>query len=535
MLKRHDQHLDQQSVSSFSVDVSSALATAAAAAAAAAKQQGRPCVPSDVPADDAQLGTLRQVYASPFYQPSNSCSPATPKPATAAAALLPPIPQSSLLSSSRSLLRYSTSYSSAGAPAAAEAASPRPSVTPRQPSVIDCSCSRTPSNDASQHGSRELDTVPQGAPCSTDGDAARLVTTCTTQSHQQLQHSPEKLSSAHHPQLQLLLQEPTQHQPGLQQLQPAGRAPDGLLLPAGSALTAYPDVAAAFNSAAVQGWLQGHRGLSAAPQQQQGAAAQASPSTGAMPESPFASPAGQVAAAAVACTPAAAPLSPTAAAIAQLESSTAPEDVQQWLLRAAVLEDELQGRAWEVAEELQAQQERRELFASLASALQGSAAGSAAHEAAVQEAADNLGMALSVGSRGALYKARGTAGGSRLASPGIRWGCAGSDRETEPLSCCEPCQSAQAVCAAARSGWRLIASTCLLPTCLLPTCRCCVQVPGLCQAASAGPQCCQAAGACRRPGVSTGDPAGLSGCAGQQQGHTPAPMQQAGRPAAGAQ
>lgn len=97
---------------------------------------------------------------------------------------------------------------------------------------------------------------------------------------------------------------------------------------------------------------------------------------------------------------------------AGVEASTG--DVQDWLLRTALLEDELQGRAMEVAEELQQLQERHELFVSLAASLQCSAAGSAAHEAAASAAADSLGAAR--GSRGALYPP-----GSMRHSPGIRW------------------------------------------------------------------------------------------------------------------
>jgi hypothetical protein len=198
-----------------------------------------------------------------------------------------------------------------------------------------------------------------------------------------MQHSPDVFASAHNTQLQQLLQAPKQQQPGLQQLRPVETAASPLLL-AGSALTAYPGVAAALSMAASGSLLQACS--TAAVQQGFSGVVHG-------------------------------PHAPTAAAVAELEASTNPQAVQQWLLRTALLEDELQGRALEVAEELQVQHERRELFASLASALQQSPAGSAEHEAAVQEAADSLGLSWGVGSTGALYRARS---GTRGGRPGIR-------------------------------------------------------------------------------------------------------------------
>lgn len=475
VLKRHQQHLDQQSVSSiggFGYDVSSVLAAAAGGPAWVGKQ-GRPVLQPTYPqqgpaanqgetpsprAAPAQASTVERAYCSSFYQPSSagSGSPQTPKPSVSAAAVLPPIPRSSPVS--LGALRYSTSYSSTAAPAGDTSS---PSVTPRggsfaHGSVVSSSFARICSNDPSQRNepsepscSRDLDVSPMPGQEHLSRPAAYTVAVDATfpaqhpatpvrQTQMQvmqrspLQHSPDRLMSPQHPQLQQLLQAPNMQQPGLQQMQPAGQSSTPLV-PAGSALTAYP-------------WLQGFKGVAGF--QRQGHAAQMTPSAvntssghlvasahptagsaqqalknssahspvavpGHVSESPFASLATQSSAVAAASGPCA----PKAAAIAELEASTTPEDVQNWLMRAALLEDELQGRALEVAEELQLQQERRELFASLASAMQRSAAGSAEHEAAVQEAADSLGVKLGVSSRGALYRTRT---GSRPTSPGIR-------------------------------------------------------------------------------------------------------------------
>jgi hypothetical protein len=347
---------------------------------------------------------------------------------------------------------------------------PSPSVTPRGVSLLHGSSgsfNRTHSNDPSQHGplsgpqgSREFDSLhatprQEQLQQSTASFTAALDTVLPAQTagsvspitpvrqlqmqqlqHSPMQHSPDMFVSAHNTQLQQLLQASRQQQRGLQQLRPANNATSPLLL-AGSALTAYPAVAAALSRAASGSLLQGRS--AGAPQQGSPAVAhaqlptatsQAPGATSTLPRhqatqsaamtaglvSPFAAPAGHsAAAAAVGAVPG--PHAPTTAAVAELEASSNPEDVQQWLLRTALLEDELQGRALEVAEELQVQHVRRELFASLASALQHSPAGSAQHEAAVQEAADSLGVMWGVGGRGALYRARsGTGGGS----PGIR-------------------------------------------------------------------------------------------------------------------
>jgi hypothetical protein len=186
-----------------------------------------------------------------------------------------------------------------------------------------------------------------------------------------------------HSQLLQLLQEPKQQQ-SLQQLQPAGISnmiSQGL--PAGTALTAYPAVAAAFNSAA-------------GPVEPTSAAAAGPPKLSWNP-----------------VVPASEPATPTAAAVAELEASTTPQDVQDWLLRAALLEDELQGRALEAGEDIRALQERQELFASLSASLQHSTAGSAEHADVVQAAAQSLGL----DHKSSLYRASSRAGHSLT----LRW------------------------------------------------------------------------------------------------------------------
>lgn len=417
----------------------------------------------------AERSVLDAVYNSPFYQPScASNSPQTPKAGVAASAALPPIPKSG--SASLLPLRYSTSYGSTATPAGGE--TPSPSATPRGVSVLygsSGSSNRAHSNDPSQHGllsgpqsSRDYEAM-QAAPgqaqlqqSATPFTAAidavlpalapGLVSPITPVRQMQMQqmqrspmqHSPDMFASAQHTQLLQLLQAPKQQRPGLQQLRPASNPTSSMLL-AGRALAAYPAVAAALSRAASGSLLQGrstgavqqgtravaHAQVLTAPPQTPSVthtpprhpATQSSlTAASAAPGSPFAALAGQFAAAA-AVGAVSGPHAPTAAAVAELEASTNPEDVQQWLLRTALLEDELQGRALEVAEELQVQHERRELFASLASVLQRCPAGSADYEAAVQEAADSLGVAWGVGSRGALYRARR---GTGRGSPGIR-------------------------------------------------------------------------------------------------------------------
>jgi hypothetical protein len=258
-----------------------------------------------------------------------------------------------------------------------------------------------------------------------------------------LQHSPDLWASGN-AQLQQLLQAPKMQSP-VQQLRPAAaNSISGPMLPAGTALTAYPAVAAAWNSTATAGWLQrsaasAHASLlqhgsfsTGAPHQ--GASAAASPaqykhgSSAALPpngmlclESPFARAAGHCAAAAVQAPEQ--PAVPAEAAAAVAEASATHEDVQGWLLRAAVLEDELQGRAMEISEELQVLQERREVLASLTQALQQSPAGSAEHEAAVHSAVSSLGAGRSSmgrSSSGSLYRAGRVAEGGRPRTPGIR-------------------------------------------------------------------------------------------------------------------
>jgi len=407
-------------------------------------------------AETPQCERLARVYDSPLYQPSSSgpskaSSPQAPGPGSTAAAMLPPLPRAA--AGIPSPLRTTTSCGSAGA-SFVETSSP--SVTPRRASGLRCSSSynKTNGSEASQHGtpaalpdlqgSRDLDICLQqlqqrqqdvcgGAdiPCvKLQIDAASPgPISARSPLHQPqyscLQHSPLVFAKARNAQLQQLLQAPTQPQL-LQQLQPAP-ATGPQLLPPGSALTAYPAVAAALSTAAAAGAggiLPGRWGRSTAAGQAFSPARVTTSSTDwpaptsqALPgellslESPFAAVAAEQALSSTAAA-AVQHSTPPAGPAAGVEASTS--DVQDWLLRTALLEDELQGRALEVAEELQQLQERHELFVSLAASLQCSAASSAAHEAAASAAADSLGAAR--GSRGALYPP-----GSMRNSPGIRW------------------------------------------------------------------------------------------------------------------
>jgi hypothetical protein len=164
--------------------------------------------------------------------------------------------------------------------------------------------------------------------------------------------------------LQQLLQTPAQQQP-LQQLQ---HASGGLQLPEGTALTAYPAVTAAFQGM-TGGWLGGSWGAPPAAAHtaaaaQQGLVPQGVPAGGAGHTCSSAAITPGPTATAVTGSGQAMPLSPAAAAAASgsprlSQDTVSPADVQDWLLRAALLEDELQGRALEVAEELQGVQEHR--------------------------------------------------------------------------------------------------------------------------------------------------------------------------------
>jgi hypothetical protein len=237
--------------------------------------------------------------------------------------------------------------------------------------------------------------------------------------HQPSQHAPRSplpgLLPLRNAALHGLLQEcsPAQRQ----QVQHMQRAPpaatcthgDGsgalamALLPPGTALTAYPAVAAALqrSASAADSSHRQHQAptAGAAPLRQQQAAAGGSAGTE------------QGAGAAAADTPAA-------------------EEVQAWMLRAALLEDELQGRALEVQDALQQQQERRRLLAQLAASLAAAAAtGSDADAAAAGEAAAAVLGSGGGGVRGAnrsLYCSAGagrggSSGGAAPVSSGLRW------------------------------------------------------------------------------------------------------------------
>lgn len=447
----------------------------AAAAAGAAPQ-----------ASSEQL--VAEVYQSSFYQPSSRTSPKTPQqqqqhrlqplqrmlPAAHSPPALPTSRSNNNdVATMHSPLRSSVSFSGATSPAATST----PSVTPRVVSLLRHSSGSCAKTCASEHSSQvqgkdsdaclqqqqhaaedttcsssrrspwpaaQQQQQPGPAPAAATS-ATTLVRTCHQQSPQRsaLQHSPVVLATGRNTQLQQLLQAPKQHQT-LQQLQPAPRASTPQLVPAGSALTAYPAVAAALNSGGAGGWLQGRwvtagSSSSRTPTTQPAYGTPAAAATegvdtsypaGFMGYQQQEAPQGPPAVDAFGAdalslqspfaqlhsfqdTPAAA----TAGGGIQGNSSSMglEADVQDWLLRAAWLEDELQGRAMEVAEDLQQLHEHHELFMSLATSLQDSTAGSAEREAADSAAADSLGVSRGAGGRGALYPVGGMA-----SSPGIR-------------------------------------------------------------------------------------------------------------------
>jgi hypothetical protein len=318
-------------------------------------------------------------------------------------------------------------------------------------------------------------------------------------------------------------------------------------LPAGTALTAYPAVAAAFSSTTVTS--------------EPASAAAADP-----PNFPRSPP-----------VPVSEPVTPTAAAVAELEASTTPQDVQDWLLRAALLEDELQGRALEAGEDIRALQERRELFASLSASLQHSTAGSAEHADVLQVAAQSLGL----DSKSSLYRASSRAGHSLT----LRWALQKCilRQNNNPSMCShhavemlQHCMLRAAVCvsrscrdigvaacfcallqclwggaslcamraarASLRTPWHAPLQVVAVNCCLRTDRVCshsplhiplfCMKVQDDCRARAPRHAAVITPSPCCRPRLSPGNPTGLPSCAGQQQGCPPVPLQQAGHPAA---
>lgn len=475
VLKHHQQLCELHRVSSIGFAADAGLPWAAGQHGSPQDASGSAAQAPVTPAAGQQTSRVAAAYNSPFYQPSCSNQPPEPSPVihlevTASggtsmhrspAAINSPLPSS-------------TSCSSA-VTATGETSSP--SVTPRGVSVLrrstaESSFNHTHCSDPSHHGALvaamgsrdwgapvlQQQMLPQqlggGDAATGDGEAADHTAAPASPAlpprppqfgqRSPMQHSPDMWTTGN-AQLQQLLQGPTQQFP-VQQMRPAViNSSSGPMLPAGTALTAYPAVAAALNNTAATGWLQrsaasthasllqhgsfsttapyhGQEGTAVVPALYKQGSSTALPPPGTLClESPFARAAGHCAAAALQAP--VQPAVPTEGAAAVAEASTTQEDVQGWLLRAAVLEDELQGRAMEIAEELQVLQERREVLASLTQALQQSPAGSAEHEAAVQSAVSRLGAGRSSmgrSSSGSLYRAGRVAETGRPRTPGIR-------------------------------------------------------------------------------------------------------------------
>lgn len=423
VLKRHQQLCDLQRVSSVSIPpvyatAADVLAAATAAAAAAAATTGGATPPV---AATSQADRLAGVYESPFYQPSTPKAPQTHNKQDTARQ------RNSSEATPRgvSVLRHSSSFN-------ATMTSSDPSSSSLPPLAAQGSFNSS-SRDLAAHSHHHQQQQHQAQPLSLTNSVASEVASSPAPSPAQqrpnafahspqrlqhqyqqqqrpspLQHSPQMFAGAMNSPLQQLLQAPPLA-PQLPQMQPNAGAPAGLnntMLPADTALTAYPAVAAAVNSVTAAAWL--HRRWGPVGQDQQQASAVAPSAAHGGVDSPPA------------------PSAATAAAVAALEVSTSPADVQHWLLRTALLEDELQGRALEVSDELQALQERRDLMASLAASLQ-SSSGSDAHGSAVAAAVQSLQgdrASSSSTTNGALYRAAAGggagAGGIRASSPGIR-------------------------------------------------------------------------------------------------------------------